>query len=98
VYAPGSAALALDRRHLRSYVARGFTVRGVRLRIVTLRVVDHGRQRVRLDVVDRLSRAVATDAAGNPRELPRDRPHRHTIDLRRVHGRWRIAAVAVPAG
>lgn len=97
VYVPRSRVLALDRRHLRAYVERGYTVRGVRLRILGLRVVDSRPTRVRLDVVDRLLDAVATDPAGEQRVLPSDRPHRHTVDLRRVRGRWRIAAVGLPS-
>jgi hypothetical protein len=93
VYVPGSPALVLDRRHLRSYLDRGFSVRGVRVRILTLGVIDDGPTRVRLDIVDRLSHVVATDSTGRRRGLPHDRPHRHMIELRRVRGHWRIAAI-----
>jgi hypothetical protein len=93
VYVPGSAELAVDGRHLRAYVARGFTVRGVRTRVLAVHLVDRRRLRVRLAVVDRLGDPVARDPTGRELALPHDRARRELVELRRVDGRWRIAGV-----
>jgi hypothetical protein len=94
VYVAGSAELAVDERHLQAYVARGFMVRGVRTRVMAVHVVDRGRLRVRLAVVDRLADPVASDPTGRELALPHDRARRQLVELRRVHGRWRIAGVS----
>lgn len=94
VYVGGSAVLAVDRRHLRSYLDRGFTVRGVRTRVLAVHVLDRRPSQVRLAVVDRLGQAVARDPTGRELALPHDRARRQLVELRRVDGHWRIAGVA----
>ncbi len=93
VYAAGTPELARDRVSLRAYLARGLRVDGVSLRFASVDVVGGRQGWVRLRVVDQLSpvRAVAGDDVRHA--LPRDRPSRHLIDLRREPAGWRIAAV-----
>jgi hypothetical protein len=94
VYLPGSAVLIVDRRHLQSYIDRGFTVRGARTRVLAVHVLDCRPTLVRLAVVDRLADAVARDSTGRELALPHVRARRQLVELRRVDGRWRIAGVA----
>jgi hypothetical protein len=93
VYVQGSAALRVDMAALASYRQRGLIVRGVDIRLLSLRLLRHRAGRVWLDVVDQLGNAMAIDRAGRERALPNDRPTRHQIELQRVAGEWRIAAV-----
>ena len=93
VYLPSTAALRRDRSRLHAYAARGVRVRGVHLRFGSVAVVARAGRMVRLHVVDQLGAATALDQHGHRRELPRDRPTRHIIELRRSADGWRIATV-----
>lgn len=95
VYAAGSPALDSDRHLLADYARRGLRVRDVRLRFGRLEVVQERPGWVRFTVVDRLAAATAVSAAGSRLPLPRDRPTRHRVVLRRVGGAWRIDRVSV---
>jgi len=96
VYAAGSPELELDQANLRAYLDRGLRVEGVSLTVGRLTVVERHRHRVRLCIVDELGPLQATTSDGRARALPRDRPTRHLIDLRR-DGDWRIARVVTVA-
>ena len=93
VYLPSAAVLRRDRSRLHAYAARGLRVRGVHLTFGSITVVARAPRVVRLRVVDQLGAATALDQHGHRRGLPRDRPTRHTIELRRYADGWRIAGV-----
>ncbi len=78
---------------LRKYAARGLSVRGVSLAFGSVRVARRSPGVVTLRVVDQLQAATAVDKRGRRLDLPRDRPTRHVIELRRFRGGWRIADV-----
>lgn len=78
---------------LRQYTARGLHVEGVRLAFGRITVVERTPDAVRLRVVDQLRQATAVDRSGRRLVLPRDSPTRHTIELSRTSGGWRIADV-----
>jgi hypothetical protein len=93
LYVAGSAAGASDVRLLRAYRARGFRVVGMRMQVLALRVQERGADRVRVQVTDRLDRAVAV-RAGRRVVLPRDTPDTRVLTLvRGPDGSWRVAAV-----
>jgi hypothetical protein len=94
VYLAGSQPLHQDRQMLTSYTGRGLRVRGVRLTIDRLRVEDTVVGLVRLILVDQLGAATAVTRSGRERRLPRDRPSRHAIVLRRTGHGWRIASIS----
>jgi hypothetical protein len=64
--------------------------------LVTVRAARESRNRVVLDVVDRLARAAALDRTGRRIELPEDLPTARRITLVRLPDGWRIAAVRSP--
>lgn len=78
---------------LAAYRSRGLHVRGVHLEYAKVRVISHASGLVTLRVVDRLYPVSAVTPAGVSLPLPRDLATRHEIVLRRVGGRWRIAAI-----
>jgi hypothetical protein len=92
LYAVGSVAGRRDVSMLRAWTARGLRVRGMRMQVLALDVVLRRRHRLVLGVTDRLARAVAV-GPGVRRELPRDAPSTHTVELVRAAGEWRVAAV-----
>ena len=91
VYADGRAARS-DIEMLRSYRERGLRLEGMLLLRESCRVTDRSRQRVTLDVVDRLG-PTSVRARNGRQDLPRDRPTRRTVVLERVGDGWRVAAV-----
>jgi hypothetical protein len=93
VYTAQSPALDDDRHLLGDYARRGMRVRDVRLRFGRVAVVERRPGYVRLAVVDRLAAATAVSASGRLLPLPRDRPSRHRVLLRRVGEGWRIDRV-----
>jgi hypothetical protein len=93
VYTPQSRALSLDRSQIRRYHRRGLHVNGVHLDFGRVVVLHREPHLVRLRVVDRLSPMTALTRSGSPRSLPRDRPSRHLLVLRRTAVGWRIARV-----
>jgi len=92
LYTPGSAAGRADVRLLRRYAARGLAVDGLRTQVFHIGVLDRGRGRLVLQVVDRIAGGVAVGRAGC-RPLPRDRADRRTITFRRTDGRWLVSDV-----
>jgi hypothetical protein len=92
LYAAGSVAGRRDVAMLRAWTARGLRVRGMRMQVLALDVVLRHPRRLVLGVTDRLARAHAV-GPGVRYDLPRDAPSSHTVELVRVAGRWRVAAV-----
>jgi hypothetical protein len=92
VYADERAARA-DIDVLRSYRERGLRLEGMLLVRESCHVTAHSRQRVTLEVVDRLGPTSVRTEDGRRQDLPRDRPTRRTVVLERVGDVWRVAAV-----
>ena len=92
VYADGHAARA-DVDLLRSYRERGLRLEGMLLVRESCRVTARSRQRVTLDVVDRLGPTTVHTSDGRHRVLPRDRPTRRSVVLVRNGEVWRVGAV-----
>ena len=92
VYSDERAARA-DIEVLRSYGERGLRLEGMLLLRESCRVTARSRQRVTLDVVDRLGPTSVRTEDGRRQDLPRDRPTRRTVVLERVGDVWRVAAV-----
>jgi hypothetical protein len=92
LYLPGSTAGRRDRAMLAEYVARGLRVRSMHRQVLAARVQLHRRERLRLEVTDRLVDAVAV-GAGVRTALPAGRVQTRLITLVRVGGWWRIADV-----
>ena len=92
LYAAGSVAGRRDVAMLRAWSARGLRVRDMRMQVLALHVVRHRPDRLVLGVTDRLARADAV-GPGVRHDLPRDAPSSHTVELVRVAGEWRVAAV-----
>jgi hypothetical protein len=92
VYADERAARA-DTDVLRSYRERGLRLEGMLLVRESCRVTARSRQRVTLEVVDRLGPTSVRTEDGRRQDLPRDRPTRRTVALERVGDVWRVAAV-----
>jgi len=92
VYA-GERAARADIEVLRSYRDRGLRLEGMLLLRESCRIADRSRQRVRLDVVDRLGPTSVRTKDGRSQDLPQDRPTRRTVVLERVGDGWRVAAV-----
>jgi hypothetical protein len=80
---------------LDQYIGRGLRVSGVSLQFTSLQVAHRHPRSVSLLVVDRLGASVAVDHSGHRQVLPRDRPTRHRIDLRKVDHTWRIARISL---
>ena len=91
VYVAGSSSLRRDAAMLRAYAERGLRVRGVRMHYLAVTAADRRGAEIRLTTVDRLGPAVVRIPGGTARSLPRDRPTRHEVALRRVPDGWRIA-------
>ncbi|HSS67536.1 MAG TPA: hypothetical protein VLK34_03220 [Nocardioidaceae bacterium] len=97
VYTPSSPSLRADRAMLAAYQARGLQPRGVRLVFSEVQLVSRGPHMVVLAATDRLATMRVRTAAGVVVRLPADQPTAHVIVLRRVDGRWKIAAVRAQA-
>jgi hypothetical protein len=97
VYA-GERAARADIGVLRSYRERGLRLEGMLLVRESCRVTASSRQRVTIDVVDRLGPTSVRQADGRRLDLPRDRPTRRTVVLERVGDVWRVAAVVSGEG
>lgn len=92
VYVDERAARA-DIETLRSYRERGLRLQGMLLLRESCRVTHRSRQRVTLDLVDRLGPTSVRTEDGRRQDLPRDRSTRRTVVLERVDDVWRLAAV-----
>jgi hypothetical protein len=100
LYLPRSRAAARDVRTLRAYAARGLAVRGLQTQVLSLQVLAAGRDRLMLEVTDRLvgGRAIAHKAGteapwGAGLALPRDGPTTRVLVLRTWEGEWRMGTV-----
>jgi hypothetical protein len=91
VYAAGSGAAAADADTISGYARRGGHVVGAELRILSCHVVRASRDRVRLEIVDRLGPARVVWGDGTTTDLPRDQPTRRQVTLVRTSGGWRIS-------
>lgn len=89
LYVPGSRAGTADLAMLRRWQERGLRVRGMRTQVLAAAVRAHSPDRFVLVVTDRLVGAVAVPGA---LPLPRDQPTTRRLELRRVGGRWLLAA------
>lgn len=92
VYVDAGAARA-DAEVLRSYRSRGLRLEGMQMVRESCRVTHRSRRRLTLDVVDRLGPTAVRTAVGHRRDLPHDRPTRHTVVLRQTGDLWRVATV-----
>lgn len=82
-----------DRALVREYRMRGLRLVGMGMVRTSCAVVEQGRSRVRLHVVDTLGPTWAIDQAGTMQPLPADRPTRHVVTLLAVGTVWRVAGV-----
>lgn len=89
LYVPGARAGVADVAMQRRWHARGLRVRGMSMQVLAAEVRVRAPDRLVLVVTDRLAGAVAVPG-GLP--LPRDQPTTRRLDLRRVGGRWLLAA------
>jgi hypothetical protein len=92
LYVPGSVAGERDAAMLRRWTGRGLVVTGMRVQVLSLQVVTRTRDRLVVDVVDRVVGAETTGV-----RLPRDQPTAHRLVFRFVAGQWVLAAVAAGA-
>ncbi len=98
LYVAGSRAAERDVAMLTRWEDRGLRVRHLRMRTARLEVLASGPESWRLRVSDRVvgAYAVRAEAGRGPVRralLPRDRTTTRVLDLRRVDGRWLVAAV-----
>lgn len=87
------AAGAPDVRLLRAYLERDLRVRDLQVQVLALEVLHRGPGEWRLRVTDRLAGGTVVGVDGAREQLPRDRATTRALALRRVDGRWRMAAV-----
>jgi hypothetical protein len=97
VYHDAEAARA-DVELLRSYRERGLRLEGMSMLRERCHVTARSKRRLTLDVVDRLGPTAVRAVDGRRRDLPRDRPTRHTVVLERTDDGWRIEAVGSVQG
>ena len=91
LYVDGAGAS--DVRLLRAYLERDLRVRDLQVQVLALEVLHRGPGEWRLRVTDRLAGGTAVGVDGARQQLPRDRATTRALALRRVEGRWRMAAV-----
>ena len=92
LYTARSSAGRSDVALLRRYRERGVTVPDVRMQVLRAAVLVDRPGRVVLRVTERLVTRAAR-VGTRPVPLPRDAAESHVIDLRKVRGTWRVAAV-----
>ncbi len=93
LYVGGSRAARDDLRLLGSYRARGLVVRRMLTQVLAVEVLRDTPAAIRVQVLDRVAGGEVT-ARDRTVTLRGTQPSVHTIDLRRVHGRWRVGAVS----
>ncbi len=93
LYVSGSGAARADLRLLRSFSARGLVVRRMQTQLLAAEVLRHSPEAIRLRVLDRVAGG-EVEARGRREPLTATEPVAHTIDLRRVDGRWRVRSVS----
>ncbi len=79
-------------RLLRSYLERGLRVSGLQYQRLRVRVLVRDDALLRLEVVERLLPA-SVRSGSDVRRLPAGQPVRRVVELRRLGGSWRVAAV-----
>lgn len=89
LYLPGSRAGEYDVALLHQWQDRGLDVVAHETQVLALAVLRRSPDRLVLRVTDRVARLEVDPA----RHLPRDRARTRLVDLRRVGGEWRVAAV-----
>jgi hypothetical protein len=97
LYTPASVAGRRDRAMLRAWLERGLVVRGMRTQLLEVRERQRTATSWTLQVTDRVVGATAV-GDGLRLALPDDAATTRTVVLRRVRGRWRVAAVRPPPG
>jgi eukaryotic-like serine/threonine-protein kinase len=94
VYVPGSAAYLADRRTLQSLASRGLHAAGFAATVKTVTATRSTSTTANLRVVDQLSAYSLVDGSGAVVGHGAARPARaFTMDLARVDGSWRVAAI-----
>ena len=88
-YAPGSPALARDRRLLTAYAAAGVRTDGLRTRISRTKVVAVSAQTVLLSVTDQIPAYRLVGSDGTTRQDPGRGERSWRVALRRVGHQWR---------
>lgn len=94
VYADPALAQA-DRNLIAAWSDRGLRLDGGPLVLERCTEVTRTAETATVLVTDWVGPTRAVAADGVTTDLPRDRPTDRRIDLRRIGGQWRIAAVAV---
>ena len=89
LYAPGSTAGRRDATRLRLWLERDLRLRRLDTQVLRARVLRARADVTVLRVTDRVARAVVTGGT----RLPADAPSTWRIEMRRVQGEWRVAAV-----
>lgn len=97
LYLPGASAGEADVAMLGAWSARGLAVDRLTTQLLAVDVVAHGRRRWVLQVRDRVTGAVAVGRE-SVEPLPAGRVTSRVVELRRVAGVWRVAAVRPAAG
>ena len=90
LYTDGSVAGRRDVAMLRAWSGRGLRVGGLRTQLLRVDARARTPYRLVLGVTDRVAGGVAVPGRV---ALPRDRPTRHVVTLRRVAGEWRVSSV-----
>jgi hypothetical protein len=92
LYVPGSSAARSDVRLLQAYQARGLVVRRMVTQVFGVRVLRRDPGQLTLRVLDRVAGG-RVDDGGRELALPSSRPVVRRIELHRIHGIWKVAAV-----
>ena len=93
LYLSGSRAARRDLRLLRAYAARGLVVRRLTTQVFALKVLRSEPGLIRLGVLDRVAGGTVV-GDGRSRALRSSPPVGRVVELRRVSGQWRVAAVS----
>jgi hypothetical protein len=92
LYTARSTAGSADAALLRRYLQRGVTVTGLRMQVLRAAVFVDRPRRVVVRVTERLTPRAARVGTRSVL-LPRDSAETHVVELRRIAGSWRVAAV-----
>ena len=92
LYAAGSGAGTADVRMLRSWTSRGLVVRRLVTQVFGIRVLRRTPDEISIRVLDRVAGGLVSDGR-RERPLGSSRPTVRRVDLVRVAGVWKVAAV-----
>lgn len=95
VYVRGATGAHTDRRTLSEYRRRGWRFIALEHQILAVNVQTRRKDRMVLEVVDRIARARVAHTSGSSIELPRDHPTRHVVTMHRTEDGWRIGRIRV---